>query len=83
MRFVAWLAAEGNQLGADPGIVVRHRRGLDVAVQPASAALLAGTRPGDYADALLSAAGFTRSGEWIESGGQWAANATPKEPRNA
>jgi hypothetical protein len=81
---IAWATVPGNNLGADPGITVTTYSGDGGVTQeydlPASELdrdfLLDAYSEFNarHADELLARAGYERTGEWQESGGQWGAD---------
>lgn len=82
MNTIAWTTTSASMPEADPGIVVLEQDEQDTAVeelarsdsQPDGWAVTEnGGLDGDAADDLLAELGWRRTGEWIGSGGQWAA----------
>jgi hypothetical protein len=78
MTFTAYATSSANPLGADPGVSICDETG-EIAREDSTAVDL--NEDGDFdaetADALISALGYTRTGQWQESGGQWGAVAEP------
>jgi hypothetical protein len=83
MKYIAYLTAKENTLGADPGITVKDEDPYTLVGEWQLPEVPLHGEPrlnehGDYldiehADHILACSGWERVGDWINSGGQWAA----------
>lgn len=74
MSAIAYVTVAGNPLGADPGVSIFRgpdeiaRHDTDLRLEDKDGGLHE-----DAADVFVARFGYDRTGPWIRSGGQWAA----------
>lgn len=82
MKYIAYLTTEGNTLGADPGVTVKDEDPYtlvgewelpEVPLHGQPHLTKGGYLDIEHADHILACSGWERTGDWINSGGQWAA----------